>query len=164
MNKFFDFYYRFPLLIDLLICAIVWIVNSQFCVFEIAISSETLKSILSSIIDTSVSLAGFILAALTIIVSFKSNLKAKSVNEANSAFELIFSSKHYYGIVSAFKNSIMELTILFFLLYSLWLITDSVDSNVLFKSIVLGVIVLSTSVLRSLALLFSILSLEAKEE
>lgn len=161
MNKILDVYYRIPIFIDLLVVILVLLINSFWPILEINVTDSTLENILSSIIDTSVALAGFILAALTIIVTFKSNLKAKGIEEAKNAFEMILSSKHYLDIVKTFKSSIFELTCLFTISYIIWLIKGSFGINIKFNLAVSTIIILSLSIGRSLLLLFRILKLES---
>lgn len=108
-DKIIDKYFAYPLLIDLVVVIVVWICSKYFYLFDFQlINKENQVNILSNLIETNVSLAGFILAVLTIIVSFKANLKAKGLKDADNALELIFSSKHYYKIVSVFKMALLE--------------------------------------------------------
>ena len=88
---------------------------------------ESLKSNLSDIIATSISLAGFVLASLTIIVTFKENITQKqneaAINQADkpetnknadiSGIELLFTSVHYERIVGVFSWAAFILLFLF---------------------------------------------------
>lgn len=162
MSKIYDIYFRYPLTIDLLIIIIVWLINSYLAIVTLDIEESTINSIIPSLIDTSISLAGFILAALTIIVTFKSNLKAKGIKDAQNAFEMILASSNYKGIVNTFKGSILELTILSVVLYCMWLCKDGISASSEFKALVSGVIVLGLSIGRSLMILFKVLKIETK--
>lgn len=162
MTKFLDFFTKNNYLIDALAIVIVFVVNYQFQLFRVNIETEVLINLLGSLIDTSVALAGFILAALTIIVTFKSNLLAKKIDEAKTPLELLFSSNNYPKIVNTFKDSIIELTAMFFLLYLSWGAFSEFNWVFLFSSVVSGYLVLAFTIFRSLSLLFSILSMNEK--
>jgi glycerol uptake facilitator-like aquaporin len=115
---------------------------------------------LQELISTSVSLAGFILAALTIIVTFKSNLKAKSIENSDNALDLIFSTGHYDNIVRVFKSSIIELVFCFVALFIVWASTDNLDVIIINKVNVCAILLTSFAIVRSLMVLFMILSLD----
>lgn len=162
MKNILDIYYRWPLYFDGIIVGIAMFINIRFNLIMVIVDRLRMSEIISDMIDTSVSLAGFILAALTIIVTFKSNIKSKGIDDSTNAFEMIFSSTHYKNIVTAFKHSIVELTILFISLYVVSLIVDNLKLNILFQVVVSGIIIISLSIFRSLLLLFKILSIELK--
>jgi hypothetical protein len=156
-----DFYLAKPIIIDLAIVATVLTFWHNSPLFMLPIPEKLSQiNILSSLISTSVSLAGFMLAALTIIVTFKSNLHAKGVNEAENALELIFSSKHYSTIVKIFKTGIIELIISFAMLYTVWVTSDGFGVQIIHKFNAAGIFIILTTISRSLYILFEILSLE----
>lgn len=94
MEKSIDFYLDHPLIVDFIII-ILLVLGQQFCPLRILFKFDVIAqtAILSNLIGTSVSLAGFILAALTIIVSFKSNIACKKPENAKNPLELIFSDR-----------------------------------------------------------------------
>ena len=155
-----DTYYKLPIFIDLVLIILIWGINYKFTVFEIKVDQESLINIIYSLIDSSVALAGFILAALTIIVTFKSNIKLKGINEATNPLELILTSNHYKKIVATFKGSILELTILFIFLYFSLSFLKTISLLQLFNLVISAMTLLSLSILRSLYLLFRILKME----
>jgi glycerol uptake facilitator-like aquaporin len=122
-------------------------------------TKETLLNIISNLIGTCVSLAGFILAALTIIVTFKSNLKVKGIEHSDNALELIFSSQHYDNIVKVYRDAILEFVILSILLYFVWAFSDFLNDSLTFATMI-GIEMASFTILRSLFILFKILKLE----
>jgi hypothetical protein len=111
MNKILDKYIKHPLLYDLIIVCLFILgkhILSSKNIITITIPIDTLKSIVSDIISTTISLAGFILASLTIIVTFKDNINHKEIYNKIEAkkeltgMELLFTSKHYKRIVGVF--------------------------------------------------------------
>ena len=118
IDKIIDKYLACPILCDFILASIVWLMTKNFSFFEFKLIDKTNQiNILPYIISADVSLAGFILAALTIIVTFKSNLKAKGIEDSNDALEMIFSSKHYESIVTVFKKSLIEFIICFVFIF-----------------------------------------------
>ena len=94
-NKTLDFYLKFPLFSDGILVFILYVLHNKVSFFEFTLTDKNNQlNILSNLIGTSVSLSGFILAALTIIVTFKSNIKAKKIEESDNPLEMIFSSIH----------------------------------------------------------------------
>src|SRR5690606_16346927 len=105
MRKILNIYIRRPLLWDIIltgsVCYLAYIVINSFRI-QVSIDSELIKSVMSDLISTSISLAGFVLASLTIIVTFKDNLNHKNQGIEQSGIGLLFSSKHYKSIVNVF--------------------------------------------------------------
>ncbi len=163
MKKLVDRYLASPIFYDTIVAmaiyAGVYFVFSKCSTAEAYPTKETILSIVSNLIGTCVSLAGFILAALTIIVTFKSNLKVKGIEHSDNALELIFSSHHYDKIVKVYRDAILELVILFIILYFVWLFSDLLVNTLTFATVV-GVEMTSFTILRSLFILFTILKLE----
>ncbi len=77
-NKLLSYYFQHPLHFDILLIMLLLIVfEAMKNVFglNIIIKNSTLESVTTDLINTSISLAGFVLASLTIIVTFKDNIR-----------------------------------------------------------------------------------------
>lgn len=115
---------------------------------------------IANLISASVSLAGFILAALTIMISVKSSLKARGFNDAENALEFLFTTKHYFRVVKVFKHATIELVIVAFVLF----LASSLIAN--FSVLTIQRLIFATTfatvlaVVRALFILFKVLSLE----
>lgn len=161
INSVIDRYFAYSLICDTFMVAAIWLINLYFSVFNITLTDKSTQlGILSNLIGTNISLAGFILAALTIIVTFKSNIKIKGLKEAQNALELIFSSKHYDNIVAVFKKAIIELVVCSLILYILWVYSDNLNIITINRANVSGIFVTAVTILRSLYILFAALGLE----
>lgn len=129
---------------------------------------EIIKSLNSDLISTSISLAGFILASLTIIVTFKDSVTSRNIDVSDNkknqnGRDLFFLSKHYYPTVKIFYRASLILLLIFFLLAIIKLINDNLNRE-LFSIIVVGsLIIIVTTVLRSLYLLLQIIKLQNQE-
>lgn len=160
-NRIFDIYFDKSIIIDLLIIIIFCVVsnNIAFVPFKLVDKSNQLN-VMSNLIGTCISLAGFILAALTIIVAFKSNLKAKGIEQSENAMEMILSSNHYHNIVSVFKKAIIEFVICAVVLYAIWASADNLSIKQINLSVVCSIFTISMAIMRSLVILFKILEME----
>lgn len=150
-----DNYLNYAFIIDAVIIIALWILNSNFSFFDFDLNRKDINiSIISNIIGAAISLAGFILASLTIIVAIRSNTKSKSSEQAQTPLELFFSVDTFKTIVKVFKIAIIELVFCFVISYILWIISNNISNELLFKSIVSMIFLMSVSTIRSLFVLF----------
>ena len=150
-----DNYLYYAFIIDAVIICILWILNSNFSFFEFQHNKKDINiSIIGNIIGASISLAGFILASLTIIVAIRSNIKSKNPEQAQTSLELFFSVDTFKTIVKVFKIAIIELVICFIISYILWAVSANTSNEFIFKSIVSIIFLMSVSTIRSLFVLF----------
>lgn len=160
-----DSYFNSPIFWDCVVIAVVILANTYapFIPFKTLDKGQQMN-LLSNLISTTVSLAGFILAALTIIVTFKSSLKAKGFEDSGNALEYFFSTSHYRSIVEVFRKAITELVIIFVVLYFVWLSSENIRVGILWNFLLGSMIATVTSILRSLYILFNILGLQFLEK
>ena len=150
-----DNYLNYAFIIDVVIIGVLWIFNSNFSFFEFEHNKNDVNvDIIGNIIGASISLAGFILASLTIIVAIRSNIKSKIPEQAQTPLELFFSVGTFKTIVKVFKIAIIELVICFVISYILWTISSNISNELMFKSIVSMIFLMSVSTIRSLFVLF----------
>lgn len=161
MKKFTDFYLNNALFFDSLIIIIIWLANSylSFIGFRIAEKKENL-GIISDTISASISLAGFILASLTVIASMRSNITNKPPDAARNPLEMFFSDKNYNRIVQVFKDAIIELIIIFILSYFIWIGQENFENYTLLKWIISTIIIIFLSISRTLLVLFTIIKID----
>lgn len=160
-ERIIDKYLAYPILVDIMIGSLTWYASKNIEIFDFILSDRSNQiDILPYIISADVSLAGFVLAALTIIVTFKSNIQSRGMNNASNALELIFSSKHYLRIVQVFRKSLVELVMCFFFLFSAWLSVDNFSINTINRINVFGLIITTLAISRSLFILFVVMDSE----
>lgn len=163
-----DFYFHNPFLSDIIVIVLSLLMNGLcvivFSKLHIPLIEEIDKTsaitFIATLCSISVTLAGFIIAALTILITVKSSLTARGFEDATNALEYVLSTKHYKNIIQVFINSIVELVALFVLLVSFWLILKSVNSNVIAKTLFALTYGIIAAIFRSLYILFSVLRLE----
>ncbi len=129
---------------------------------------EIIKSLNSDLISTSISLAGFILASLTIIVTFKDSVTSRNIDIQDSkknqnGRDLFFLSKHYYPTVNIFYRASLILLLIFFLLAIVKVINNNLDNEIYSLIIIGSLIIIVTTVFRNLYLLLQIIKLQNQE-
>lgn len=160
-DKAIDFYINNALIIDFVSVIFIWVINSNLSLLKYNTGSKEFNiDILSDIIAASISLSGFILASLTIIVAIKSNLANKSAKNAKNPLELFFSPKNYSKIINIFQGSIIELTFCFITAYIVWLSSENFVVYTVFKVNLILIFLLSISIVRSLLVLFKIINIK----
>lgn len=180
MKFILNTYIKRPLIFDIIIIGLVGasyaIVHDKFS-FDINISQENFKATISDLINTSISLAGFVLASLTIIVTFKDNLaqkkqdlinptkedlqrldKTEIVNE--SGMSLLFSSKHYGRIVGVFTWAVFIFLGLFFTLSILKVFTAKIPTQYYIYLSIAPIILTTLTIFRSVLVLYKIIQLQ----
>ncbi|MFC4232160.1 hypothetical protein ACFOW1_09675 [Parasediminibacterium paludis] len=176
-DKLIELYLKSPILVDSFVSIIFFAVSRYKPLFIIKnIDKVNQLNIVSTLIGTCVSLAGFILAALTIIVTFKANIDSKRIetrcssdnneqlkvnNNFQSALHLLFSSQRYYnGIVEVFKGALKEFVLVFVVLYLSWVNSDSIKAGTFYGLTQVAVLAVALTITRSLGILFLILKAE----
>ncbi len=159
IERFLNFYFKFPVILDFVVSTLICITMATLTYNEIGweFDRKRLTSINSDLISTSISLAGFVLAALTIIVTFKDNVKK---GEQDSGKTVFFNSSRYFDLVKVFYGAALELLFIFILL-TITKISDLFSFMGIEAYIILAsLIIICSAVFRSLILLFQIIKLQ----
>ncbi|OFX58369.1 MAG: hypothetical protein A2066_14720 [Bacteroidetes bacterium GWB2_41_8] len=170
MTKILNIYIKRPLLYDLFICSFIVFCIEYFQILTLTVSLDSAKSTISDVVNTSISLAGFILAALTIIVTFKDNIthKEKSDPAKNSVeasgFELIFSSKHYKRIVGVFSWAAIIYILLFLIFSVLKILLSKIPEKFYLDIVIVGIVLVALTIFRSLLVLYKVIKLQIKNQ
>jgi hypothetical protein len=161
--KILDSYFKYPFLYDFIFtCLIILFFNVNQNKIQIPFDFNKIDAIISNVVTSLVSLTGFILASLTIIVTVKSNIKIRNLANASNSMELVLSSGNYKKIIVVFRDAIIELVFALILIYILWMPIFSFSKIQYMFIIAFGILVIITTVSRSLAILFKIIFLEFK--
>lgn len=167
MRKILNIYIRRPLLWDTiltgLVCYMAYIVINSFKI-NLSIDNELIKSIMSDLISTSISLAGFVLASLTIIVTFKDNLNHKSQGVEQSGIGLLFSSKHYKSIVGVFTWAVMIFLALFLFLSLSKLFVSKLPVEYSLYFCIIPISITTLTIFRTILVLYSIIKLQLQNK
>jgi hypothetical protein len=126
-----DFYLKTPVVCDFFIVGIItiaWYFLSKHYGFSIDSDNNKLSEISAEIGTVVITIAGFILTIITIIVSFKNTIKPKK-KESNN--DLFYNSDFYLTTIKLLKNCVKLLLLLFSVIYIARLVHPIAD-NVLF--------------------------------
>ncbi|OJW98959.1 MAG: hypothetical protein BGO70_03495 [Bacteroidetes bacterium 43-93] len=144
-----DRYFRYPVLWDYVFASIASAI-SYYLVLKHMLTLPTAERIYSTVSDlanTSLTLAGFVLTLLTVLISFKSSSKMinEDIKSTDTLFDVFFSSALYFRTVFHLKNAIKSLTLISLVGYILKLLmTDSLRQYLFFFSFFAVTIILFT--------------------
>ena len=163
MKKILNIYIKRPLLWDILIitleCFSIHIASIQLNL-KALIDIESTKSIFSDLLNSSISLAGFVLASLTIIVTFKDNLGHNNNEQKENGISLLFSSKHYTSIVGVFTWAVLIFLSLFVLLSIGKIFVSKFPSFCYVYFCIVPISLTALTIFRTILLLYSIIKLQ----
>jgi hypothetical protein len=162
-----DKYFRRPLFWDYLICSLICFFTVYF-VNDGKIKlpcKEDAIAVTSDVTNISLTLSGFILTLLTVLITFKSSSKISKIELESDepVFNLFFASGYYFVTVKHLKNCIKSLIFIAVIgfMIKLFLPTDNRTRAFFFNVIGLGIIILTIS--RCVLILSKVLELQEEE-
>ncbi len=158
-----DLYFKRPILWDYVLAVIVGIILVVVCNRQLISipSDEHLYSIVSDLSTISLTLAGFILTLLTVLISAKSTSKTKEkLSNDDTLYEMFFSTDLYFQTVKHLKNAIISLTIIAVFGFILKLSSTVENYEILFIYNSLGLVVIFLTVWRCLLILTKIIKIQ----
>jgi len=157
MRKVLDLYFRFPVFIDYVLgLSVVGVMNYNIRLGILKIpKDEIILSLASETTTILLTLAGFILTFLTILITFKTGNLAENKNP--SLMEKFCNSSLYKETTKLLKGGIKSLIFTTLVIYVLRFVNMS-DIWVLYYWIMLSIIVLLLTILRALFILENILN------
>lgn len=179
MRRILNIYIKRPLFWDIVttiaLCFLYYLLLSKFS-FSLNFDKDIIASILSDLISTSISLAGFVLASLTIIVTFKDNISQKieannnqntsnsniTAKSSSSGIALLFSSKHYGRIVGVFTWAVFIYLGLFLILSFLKLFIGKIPIDYFAYVCIIPIVLITLTIFRSVLVLYKIIKLQLK--
>lgn len=167
-ERFLKIYLYAPIKIDSIIITIALIVEhfvknamvNRHMRLLFILDTLTDKDYFSSIISTLVALAGFMIAALTIMVTVKASLKARGYSDSNTALDYLFTTKIYFDTLKVFKHTIAEFIILLVITYTAWLAVSNENQVLVFKILCCVSFATATAIIRSLYIFFRVMNLD----
>lgn len=159
-----DKYFRRPIFWDYLFTTIV-VGCVMFLKFKSVIKlpkEEYVYSIISDLSTVSLTMVGFILTLVTVLISFKSSSKVTKelVNEKTGIFDAFFASQLYFETIRHLKNGIKSLTLVSLSGYFLKLMAGEMNYQYLFFFCFVGITIILLTVCRSLLILNSIIKIQ----
>jgi hypothetical protein len=162
-----DRYFKWPLLYDYLIAFSIcvfffWLRDQRYIDLPKPENSLSTTTDLSTI---SLTLAGFVLTLLTVLVTFKTGAKIPngSDNEDIPLFDLFFSTRLYFQTTDLLKGCIKSLIFVSVLGFSLKLLLSEPLIKYIFFSNVIGLVIIAMTLYRSLMILTRIINLQKEQ-
>ena len=123
-------------------------------------------SLTTDLTNITLTLSGFVLTILTILISYKSsiNLKRKDINSNLTSFDYFFASDYYYQTVHHLKNCIKSILIISTFGFSLKLFLPENIKIYTYYFNILGLIVTILTIWRCLLILNKVISLQQNEK
>jgi hypothetical protein len=112
-----NIYLKAPILLDFVLGLIVSILMYKFGTG--LQTRDNQENNILYLISADVSLSGFVIAALTILVTVKASTQYKKIEEMKTGVELLFNLPLYKDIIKIFLGCIAEFVIIAFLLFVL---------------------------------------------
>lgn len=159
-----DKYFRKPIFWDYLAAAIISTV--VFMLLKRTIISlpkeEYVYSIISDLSTVSLTMVGFILTLVTVLVSFKSTAKIEqnANKQTDSVFDIFFASQLYFATIRHLKNGIKSLTLISLTGYALKLTVDHLQYQVLYIFCFIAMTIILLTVGRCLMILSQIIKMQ----
>jgi hypothetical protein len=162
-----DIYFRRPVLWDyisaLVICFVGGILFDKG--YLVIPKEDYVMSMASDLSNISLTLAGFILTLLTVLITFKSGTSKRPEqdnleSDNTTVFELFFSSDLYFQTVKHFKNCIKSLIIITVIGYSLKLGINQGHYSYNFFFNLFGLVIVILTLWRSLLILSKIIKMQ----
>ncbi|QHS55558.1 hypothetical protein GWR56_08385 [Mucilaginibacter sp. 14171R-50] len=157
-------YFRRPLICDytigLTLCTVCfYFYRSSY----ISLPKEQFTVSTASDLSTiALTLAGFILTLLTVLITFKSGstIKKDTNIDEETVFEIFFATDLYFETVKHLKNCVKSLTVISVIGYSLKLFLNEGSQKFIYFFNILGLVIIALTLWRSLLILTRIINLQ----
>ncbi|RZJ76758.1 MAG: hypothetical protein EOO45_01210 [Flavobacterium sp.] len=162
MKRLLDIYFRFPILFDYLLgIGLVGVVHYYVkkCILTVP-KEETVLDYGSETTTVLLTLAGFILTFLTVLITFKTG-KTEGTKPL-TLMEKFCNSSLYSDTTKLLKNGVQSLIFVTLIIYVLRFV-NIFEISVLYYWIILSIIVLLLTILRSLFILDNILKFHTSD-
>lgn len=156
-----DQYFFRPYLYDLFLCIVITTVfywRREFYVKDF--DTKNFDNIISNITATIASFTGFIITALTVIVTVKASLQIRHIKNAENGLEMILTSNNYKRILKVFQFAIIELLIALGAIYLFWIPYFNIPYYLYLIVISCSIVILFTTIFRITYVFFNIIFME----
>jgi tellurite resistance protein TehA-like permease len=159
-----DYYFRRPLFWDYLLAMLVT-VAAYFGLTANIITQPPKDQILSTASDLltiSLTIAGFVLTLLTILITFKSSstVSSQTNQEEEPVFNVFFGTSYYFETVKHLKNGIKSLLFVSIAGYFIKLLISTHSQLLIYLFSIFGVVIIGLTLSRCLIILSKIIKLQ----
>lgn len=159
-----DQYLRRPILSDLCIAIILLLLNQALNNNKIQIVSydkDSINDLLNELISTSMSLGGFVLAAMAIIASSKDNTeKVNNIKEAKTGKEFFYNSPAYNILINSYSWACTVYGGMFLVFSFLRTSSESLSTTMLFNLTYFGLLMALFTLFRCIYLIQAVVKIK----
>lgn len=161
--KLLDSYFAHPVLWDVVMTSCV---SASYWASGLRpnIHRESLNSLLSELISSSIAIGGFVIASLTIVLTIKDNVLNRNHTPPKSGIDLLFDSRHYQTMVSIYNWSAVIFLLAFLYFSGIDIFYCYLDDIKLFETITIGILIMALTLGRCLWVLSMIVGLHSKNK
>jgi hypothetical protein len=156
-TRILDFYFRFPILLDIIISLTICLLHVRLVSWQqlnIKLCRDTMNNLLNELVSSSFSIAGFVLAGLTVLMGLKEGTRnLESEIKAKSGVEFFFNSYLYELSVKVFFRACLIFIFMFLLFTFLEIFNGNLSDKELLYTLVFGVSISSLTIFRVLYVL-----------
>lgn len=127
-------------------------------------SPGVLQDIASELVGASIGVAGFIIAALTIIITMRDNTAVKPLEEAQSGTELFFNSRGYGLLVRVYMFAALESVVIFLLFLIAKFYGERAGQAYLSACVIVATLILVLLIARCLYLLWAVVKIQIRDQ
>lgn len=164
MKKILDIYFRWPVLIDYLlslgiIATLFYFVHKKNWVIP---QSEKIYSLSSDIGTIGLTISGFILTLLTILITMKSGEDSNPIpiKKDSPAVRVFFASSLYFKSIKLLKHAVISLVTISIINYFTKILISANKIEFLFYLNITGLIIVLTTFLRCIFILSKIVAIQ----
>ena len=147
-NKCLDLFFSSPYIFDFLfalgITSLSYILTNKYSIDILSLTN--LDRIASDVSSSCITIAGFVLTILTIVISFKNSSDSKNEFDSGptestnkSKIDLFFSSELYFKTVKVLQQSITGLVFVFAFFIFIVLFDKSINQDLKFYTLIFGI-------------------------
>lgn len=168
MKNLINKYFQNPVKFDYIVTIILLFVFYKYVLNKIVSlpSDENIRDLASETVTILLTLSGFILTFLTVLISLKLDSNKNNIEDESklSLIEKFCISGLYFDTTDIFKNSIKEIISVSILIYIVRLFSSQLPDYSLYLITIGGIIILIFTILRNLWILGKILDMQIPSE
>lgn len=163
-NRPKNYYLKYPVQCDYFIALLLVTSHSYFSPrigFYYIPAITEISDILNELISSTLSAAGFVLAAIAILASIKSDVEPLKSKRPKNGKQLFFYSNGYPDMIKIYAQTAVNFILLFIIFTVLRASVNFLHPSWLFHLSLIGVLVLILSFLRCILLLWNLINLQS---
>ena len=165
MKKLLEAYYKRPILYDYILAAVISI-GAHLCIEGNVITAPNTENSLdfaSDIGTAGLTISGFLLTLITILMTLKSNEIINGDNELSNdspSFKIFLKSKLYVRSIEILINGVFSLVMICFIIFGIRMLFSKELEHIFFYLNIIGLLIILSTFLRCFYVLNLILKMQ----